>query len=229
MNEKEVSKVINGVKEGVLKEALNQGFVIFFYTKSDGTKRKAIGTRNVEIIQAISSWRPTGQKENTSVLCYFDLAKLAWRSMKYGSLIDIAITEFCLDWVNPKRYLVSQSFAAKKAIDEAIANGEAGNVPHLVNILTNNFVWQPSDEFVLRTRYVSQKKALQEKVAENYDLKHKYNELVDRYNKMVDRHNEIQAENAKNITILENISKLVNDETVKLYPKTFWRPEKLDE
>lgn len=224
MNEKEVSKVINGVKEGVLKEALNQGFVIFFYTKSDGTKRKAIGTRNVEIIQAISSWRPTGQKENTSVLCYFDLAKLAWRSMKYGSLIDIAITEFCLDWVNPKRYLVSQSFAAKKAIDEAIANGEAGNVPHLVNILTNNFVWQTSDEFVFKSRYAHAKREILDARAECLALKEKYNTLVDDFNSLAKRHNEVVTEN---ISIINKIDKLVDREVLKGYPLEYCLYEKL--
>lgn len=224
MNEKEVSKVINGVKEGVLKEALNQGFVIFFYTKSDGTKRKAIGTRNVEIIQAISSWRPTGQKENTSVLCYFDLAKLAWRSMKYGSLIDIAITEFCLDWVNPKRYLVSQSFAAKKAIDEAIANGEAGNVPHLVNILTNNFVWQPSDELVFKSRYAHAKREILDARAECLALKEKYNTLVDDFNSLAKRHNEVVTEN---ISIINKIDKLVDREVLKGYPLEYCLYEKL--
>lgn len=227
MDEKEVSKVIKGVQEGVLKEALNQGFVIFFYTKSDGTKRKAIGTRNIEIIQAISSWRPTGQKENTSALCYFDLAKLAWRSMKYGSLIDIAIAEFCLDWINPKRYLVSQSFAAKMAIDEAIANGEAGNVPHLVNILTNNNVWQPSDEFVLKARYANAKREILDTRAEYLALKEKYNTLVDDFNSLVKRHNEVVAENIKNINIIDKIDKLVDKEVLKCYPLEHRHYEKL--
>ena len=227
MNEKEVSKVINGVKEGVLKEALNQGFVIFFYTKSDGTKRKAIGTRNIEIIQEISSWRPTGEKENTSALCYFDLAKLAWRSMKFGSLIDIAIAEFALDWINPKRYLVSQSFAAKMAIDEAIANGEAGNVPHLVDILTNNNVWQPSDEFVLKARYAHAKREILDSRAEYMALKEKYNELVDKYNTLAERHNEVVRENIKNINVLTKIDDLVKDETVRAYPLTHYRPQKV--
>lgn len=213
-------------KEQVLKEALNWGFVIFFYQKADGTKRKAIGTRNIEIIQAISSWRPTGEKENTSSLCYFDLAKLAWRSMKFGSLIDIAIAEFCLDWINPKRYLVSQSFAAKMAIDEAIANGEAGNVPHLVDILTNNNVWQPSDEFVLKSRYAHAKREILDSRAEYEALKEKYNELVDKYNNLAERHNEVVRENIKNINILTKIDDLVKDETVRAYPLTHWRPQK---
>ena len=202
MDEKEVSKVINKVKEDVLKEALNQGFVIFFYTKTDGTKRKAIGTRNIEIIQTISSWRPTGQKENTSSLCYFDLAKLAWRSMSHGSLIDIAIAEFAIEWINPKRYLVSQAFAAKMAIDEAIANGDAGNVPHLVDILTNNNVWQPSDEFVLKSRYAHAKREILDSRAEYEALKGKYNKLVDDFNSLVKRHNDVAAENIKNINII---------------------------
>ena len=136
MAENEVSKVIGDIKENVLKKALNTGFVIFFYTKSDGMKRKAIGTRNVSTVQAISSWRPTGAKENTSSLCYFDLEKLAWRSMRFGSLIDIAVADFSKAWIDPERYVVSQAFAARDAINEAIANGEAGNVPRLVDIFT---------------------------------------------------------------------------------------------
>lgn len=214
-------------KEQVLKEALNQGFVIFFYTKSDGTKRKAIGTRNMEIVQAISSWRPTGAKENTSSLCYFDLEKLAWRSMRFGSLIDIAIADFSKAWIDPERYLVSQAFAARNAINEAIANGEAGNVPHLVDILTNNIVWLPSDDFVLKSRYANAKREILDTSAEYMALKEKYNTLVDGYNNLADRHNDVVAENNKNINILMKIDNLVKNETVKHYPLTNWRPEKV--
>lgn len=227
MDEKEVSKVINKVKEDVLKEALNQGFVIFFYTKTDGTKRKAIGTRNIEIIQAISSWRPTGQKENTSSLCYFDLAKLAWRSMSHGSLIDIAISEFAIEWINPKRYLVSQAFAAKIAIDEAIVNGDAGNVPHLVDILTNNNVWQPSDEFVLKARYAHAKREILDSRAEYEALKGKYNKLVDDFNSLVKRHNDVASENIKNISIIAKIDELIDNEEFRGYPIEHRHYEKL--
>ena len=214
-------------KEQVLKEALNQGFVMFFYRKSDGTMRKAIGTRNMEIVQAISSWRPTGAKENTSSLCYFDLEKLAWRSMRFGSLIDIAIADFSKAWIDPERYLVSQAFAARNAINEAIANGEAGNVPHLVDILTNNIVWLPSDEFVLKSRYANAKREILDTSAEYMALKEKYNTLVDGYNNLADRHNDVVAENNKNINILMKIDNLVKNETVEHYPLTNWRPEKV--
>ena len=227
MTENEVSKVIGGIKENVLKKALNEGFVMFFYKKSDGTKRRAIGTRNIEIIQRISSWRPTGNKENTSALCYFDLAKLAWRSMSFGSLIDIAIADFSQPWIMKERYLISQSFAARAAICDAIENGDAGNVPHLVDIVTNNAVWQPQDEFVLKGNYDSVKRQASENRLEYLNLKEAYNELVDKYNTLAERHNEVVSENIKNINILTKIDDLVKDEKVKVYSLTHWRPEKV--
>jgi len=227
MTENEVSKVIGGIKENVLKKALNEGFVMFFYKKSDGTRRRAIGTRNIEIIQRISSWRPTGNKENTSALCYFDLAKLAWRSMSFGSLIDIAVADFSQPWVKQERYIVSQSFAARMAICDAIENGEAGNVPHLVDILTNNTVWQPQDEFILKGNYNRLKREVDESRKECLNLKEKYNELVDQYNTLAERHNDVVRENAKNINILTKIDDLVKDEKVNVYPVTCWRPEKV--
>ena len=208
-------------KEQVLKEALNCGFVIFFYQKADGTRRKAIGTRNVSIITALSSWRPTGNKENTSVLCYFDLSKLAWRSMRHGSLIDMAVADFSKEWTNIFRYTVSQSFAARMAISEAIANGEAGNVPHLADVMARNFVWQPTDNLALESSYYYQK---DERIDE---LKAKYNKLVDEYNTLAERHNEVVRENIKNINVLTKIDNLVKDETVKAYPLTHWCPEKV--
>ena len=227
MTENEVSKVIGGIKENVLKKALNEGFVMFFYKKADGTRRRAIGTRNIEIIQRISSWRPTGNKENTSALCYFDLAKLAWRSMSFGSLIDIAVADFSQPWVKQERYIVSQSFAARMAICDAIENGEAGNVPHLVDILTNNSVWQPQDEFILKGNYNSAKREAAESRAEYLSLKEAYNELVDEYNTLAERHNEVVTENIKNINILTKIDDLVKDETVKAFPLTLYRPKKV--
>ena len=214
-------------KEQVLKEALNWGFVIFFYQKADGTKRKAIGTRNVSIITALSSWRPTGNKENTSALCYFDLAKLAWRSMSHGSLIDMAVADFSKEWTNIFRYTVSQSFAARMAISEAIANGEAGNVPHLADVMARNFVWQPTDNLMLKSSYDAQSKELREKSERIDELKAKYNKLVDEYNTLAERHNEVVIENIKNINILTKIDDLVKDETVKAFPLTLYRPEKV--
>jgi len=226
MTENEVSKVIGNIKENVLKKALNGGFVIFFYTKSDGTKRKAIGTRNVSTVQAISSWRPTGAKENASSLCYFDLEKLAWRSMRFGSLIDIAVADFSKSWIDPERYVVSQAFAARDAINEAIANGEAGNVPHLVDILANNTVWQPQDEFVIKGNYDSLKQQAAESRIEYSKLKEEYNKLVDEYNTLAERHNEVVRENTKNINIIAKIDDLVKDEKVNVYPVVSWRPQK---
>lgn len=227
MTENEVNQVIGGIKEKVLKSALNTGFVMFFYKKSDGTKRRAIGTRNIEIIQRISSWRPTGNKENTSALCYFDLAKLAWRSMSFGSLIDIAVADFSQPWILPKRYIISQSFAARMAICDAIENGEAGNVPHLVDVVCNNTVWQAQDEFILKSNYESAKRQSAESHKEYLNLKEAYNKLVDEYNTLAERHNEVVIENNKNINILTKIDDLVKDEIVNSFPLTHYRPEKV--
>jgi hypothetical protein len=201
--------------------------VIFFYQKADGTKRKAIGTRNVSIITALSSWRPMGNKENTSALCYFDLAKLAWRSMSHGSLIDMAVADFSKEWTNIFRYTVSQSFAARMAIAEAVANGEAGNVPHLADIMARNFVWQPTDNLMLDGFYNAQNKELCEKNEYIDELKAKYNKLVGKYNTLAERHNEVVRENTKNIDILTKIDNLVREEEVNVYPLTRWRPEKV--
>lgn len=226
MTETEANKVIGGMKEKVLKNALNTGFVMFFYKKSDGTRRRAIGTRNIGIIQRISSWRPTGNKENTSALCYFDLAKLAWRSMSFGSLIDIAVADFSQPLVTKERYLISQSFAARMAICEAIENGEAGNVPHLVDILTSNSVWQPQDEFILKGNYDSVKRQVAESLKEYLNLKEEYNKLVDDYNTLAERHNEVVREYSKNISILTKIDDLVKDKTVRGFPLFLHRHKK---
>lgn len=218
MKEQSVSEMFLRIKEDILKESLNRGFVIFFYRKADGTKRKAIGTRDVSVIQAISSWRPTGAKENTSSLCYFDLAKLAWRSMRHGNLIDIAVADFDKDWTECERYLVSQAFAAHEAIGEAIANGEAGNVMHLVDVLTNNPIWGVSDEFVLKSRYAKVKRVIIDKTRDYSSLKEKYNKLVDDFNSLVKRHDEVVLENIMNIRLLRNIEDSLKDEVLKVYP-----------
>lgn len=213
-------------KEQVLKEALNQGFVMFFYRKSDGTMRKAIGTRNVEIVMRISSWKPTGAKENTGALCYFDLVRLAWRSMSHGSLSEIAVAEFGKGEFEIERYILSQSYAARAAINECMENGTFGNIPHLVDILAGNYVWQANDQLFLgHMRPVRERLGYHAKYE---DLKFRYNKLVDDYARLVERHNEAAAENAKIVTIFENVEKLIDngDEPYQLYPVIRCIPEK---
>ena len=147
--------------------------------------------------------------------------------MSHGSLIDMAVADFSKEWTNIFRYTVSQSFAARMAISEAIANGEAGNVPHLADVMARNFVWQPTDNLMLDGSYNAQNKELREKSERIDELKAKYNKLVDEYNTLAERHNEVVIENIKNINILTKIDDLVKDETVKAFPLTHYRPEKV--
>lgn len=78
----------------VCKVALNAGIVKFWYTKIDGSRREAIGTRNPEIISALGG-QPKGEREdrkeqNPLIFCYYDFGKAAWRCFRtdlFGGLL----------------------------------------------------------------------------------------------------------------------------------------------
>ena len=78
----------------VCKVALNAGIVKFWYTKKDGSRREAIGTRNPEILETLGG-TPKGEREdrkeqNPLIYCYYDFGKAAWRCFRtdlFGGLL----------------------------------------------------------------------------------------------------------------------------------------------
>ena len=78
----------------VCKVALNAGIVKFWYTKKDGSRREAIGTRNPDILSALGG-TPKGEREdkkeqNPLIYCYYDFGKAAWRCFRtdlFGGLL----------------------------------------------------------------------------------------------------------------------------------------------
>jgi hypothetical protein len=73
---------------------LNAGIVKFWYTKKDGSRREAIGTRNPEILDTLGG-TPKGEREdrkeaNPLIYCYYDFGKAAWRCFRtdlFGGLL----------------------------------------------------------------------------------------------------------------------------------------------
>lgn len=78
----------------VAKAALNQGIVKFWYTKKDGSRREAIGTRNPSVLDLVGG-TPKGEREdrkeqNPLIFCYYDFGKAAWRCFRtdlFGGLL----------------------------------------------------------------------------------------------------------------------------------------------
>ena len=70
----------------ICKLALNEGVVMFDFTKINGEQRVAIGTRNPDILNAVGG-TPKGSAEdrkeqNPTIYCFYDLVKGAWRCFK---------------------------------------------------------------------------------------------------------------------------------------------------
>lgn len=79
-----------------LKKLLSEGIVEFTFIKANGEQRKAKGSRNIELLEAIESSgftsldipKGTG-KENNDICSYWDFDKKAWRCAKINSVISI--------------------------------------------------------------------------------------------------------------------------------------------
>lgn len=69
----------------VITAALNVGIVKFWFTKLDGSKRIAIGTRNPHILDLVGG-TPKGEgdrrESNPTLTCYYDFVKGSWRCFK---------------------------------------------------------------------------------------------------------------------------------------------------
>lgn len=69
----------------VINAALNVGIVKFWFTKIDGSKRIAIGTRNPHILE-LTGATPKGEgdrrESNPTLTCYYDFVKGSWRCFK---------------------------------------------------------------------------------------------------------------------------------------------------
>lgn len=64
-----------------LREALQSGPTYFCFWKKDGSLRNAYGTTKRSLIPA--SEHPKGKRTTPSgQLCFYDLEKMAWRSLK---------------------------------------------------------------------------------------------------------------------------------------------------
>ncbi len=69
-----------------LAKAMREGDVTFYYTKSDGSIRKAVGTlKNVPAGATLGGKRVT--KPSYKTMAYFDIEKNAFRSFKVENLI----------------------------------------------------------------------------------------------------------------------------------------------
>jgi len=74
-----------------LVESLLKGITVFFYKKSDGSIRKAIGTKNAEFMPEIPKKDPNkpGKKPNPNIITYYDLEAKGPRAMRKENLISI--------------------------------------------------------------------------------------------------------------------------------------------
>ena len=72
-----------------LAKAMRQGIAVFYYTKADGSIRKAFGTlRNLPI--GVSAGGKKMTKPSYKTMSYYDIEKKAFRSFKIENLISVA-------------------------------------------------------------------------------------------------------------------------------------------
>lgn len=69
-----------------LKQALAESWVRVEFTKTDGTHRSMLCTRNFVDIPDRQKPSGAGKKPNESVLGVFDLEKQSWRSIKIENI-----------------------------------------------------------------------------------------------------------------------------------------------
>ena len=83
----------------VLREKLLTETVRFAFRKKDGSRREAIGTTNLVVIPQDQWPKDMGAEikspKNESVVTYYDMEKLAWRSCRADSILQIEGEEVC--------------------------------------------------------------------------------------------------------------------------------------
>ena len=81
--------------ENNIKNLLDTNVVVFKFTKADGEERLAKGTRNIEYLLENNETGftemniPSGPPKSDEVCPYWDLEKMAWRSLRFDSLVEI--------------------------------------------------------------------------------------------------------------------------------------------
>ena len=77
----------------VLREKLLTETVNFVFRKKDGSRREAIGTTNLVVIPQDQWPKDMGAEikapKNDSVVTYYDMEKLSWRSCRADSIINV--------------------------------------------------------------------------------------------------------------------------------------------
>ncbi len=68
-----------------LKAAMRKGVAAFRFTKKDGSTREAMGTLDASLIPTHNE--PAAPKAMTTAVCYWDMAKAAFRSFNVCNLI----------------------------------------------------------------------------------------------------------------------------------------------
>lgn len=71
------------------KVKLAEGVISFGFTKKDGSFRKALGTRNLNLIPAEDVPVLAGGPEKTNSIPFWDLEKKAWRSVSVDSIVEV--------------------------------------------------------------------------------------------------------------------------------------------
>jgi len=73
-----------------LRERLNKGIVAFSYTKKNGERRDAVGTRNPGKLDELGGVLPKGTgHEIAGTIAYWDTNSNGWRSCCEDSIIEI--------------------------------------------------------------------------------------------------------------------------------------------
>jgi hypothetical protein len=76
-----------------LREKLQQGGTHFVFRKKDGSRREAIGTTNLVVIPQDQWPKDMGAEikapKNESVVTYYDMEKLSWRSCRTDSILEV--------------------------------------------------------------------------------------------------------------------------------------------
>lgn len=115
----------------VLTAALNTGVVKFWFTKIDGTKRVAIGTRNPHILE-LTGGTPQGngdrREANPTLTCYYDFGKGSWRCFKNQLAGGI----------------IFEKMSNEQVAAEILAEGRANGEDELARTTASKFVPQES-------------------------------------------------------------------------------------
>lgn len=86
-------KLTNENVAGVLREKLLTETVNFVFRKKDGSRRAAVGTTNLVVIPQDQWPKDMGAEikapKNDSVVTYYDMEKLSWRSCRADSILEI--------------------------------------------------------------------------------------------------------------------------------------------